>query len=151
MKCFVGIVIIALFLWIGPPSSQAKSHCAPTAPDMEGPFYEPNAPIRDITGRGLTVIGKVKAADSCVPISGARIEWWQANPEGTYDDAHRGASITASDGRYRFETDFPPSYFFRPPHIHFKIIASGYRTLVTQVYPKKGQSTIGFDFVLIKE
>jgi protocatechuate 3,4-dioxygenase beta subunit len=51
---------------------------------------------------------------------------------------------------YRFETDFPPGYFGRPPHIHFKIFAPGHRSLTTQVYPKKGQSTITFNFVLIK-
>jgi hypothetical protein len=29
-----------------------------------------------------------------------------------------------------------------------KVSAPGHRTLVTQIYPKPGQSEIGFDFVL---
>ena len=109
---------------------------------MEGAFYKPNAPIRHSTGRGLRVSGKVKSADSCAPISGARIEWWQASPMGRYDDAHRGALITGSDEIYRFETDFPPGYYDRPPHIHFKILAPGHRTLTTQIYLQKGQKSI---------
>ena len=151
MNCFVSILIIALFLLTSSPISQAQTRCAPTAPDMEGPFYKPNAPIRDSTGSGLTVSGKVKSADSCAPVSGARIEWWQASPEGKYDDAHRGALITGRDGIYRFETDYPPGYYGRPPHIHFKILAPGHRALTTQVYLQEGQKSISFDFVLLEE
>ena len=98
MKYFVSSLTMALFLFSSPPTSQAQTLCAPTAPDMEGPFYKPNAPIRESTGRGLTVSGKVKSADACVPISGARIEWRQASPKGRYDDAHRAALVTGSDG-----------------------------------------------------
>ncbi len=107
--------------------------------------------MRENTGRGLTVSGKVKSAGSCTAIPGARVEWWQANPQGSYDDEHRGALLTASDGSYRFETDFPPAYYSRPPHIHFKIFAPGHRTLTTQVYPGEGKSSIVFDFILIKQ
>jgi protocatechuate 3,4-dioxygenase beta subunit len=79
------------------------------------------------------------------------VEWWQTNPQRSYDDDHRGAQLTSSDGGYRFETDFPPGYFGRPAHIHFKVFAPGHRALTTQVYPKKDQSSIAFDFILIKE
>ena len=151
MNCFVSILITALFLLNSPPISQAQTLCAPTAPDMEGPFYKPNAPIRDSTGSGLTVSGKVKSAESCAPISGARIEWWQASPKGRYDEEHRGALITGKDGIYRFETDYPPGYYGRPPHIHFKILAPGHKTLTTQVYLEKGQKSISSDFVLREE
>lgn len=144
-------VAVAFFLSLSQLSIAAEIPCPPTASDAEGPFYKPNAPIRENTGRGLTVSGKVMSAGSCIIIPGARVEWWQVNQQGRYDDEHRGAQLTSSEGIYRFETDSPPSYFFRPPHIHFKISAYGYQTLTTQVYPKKGQSTIGFDFVLIKE
>ena len=151
MNCFVSILIIALFLLNSPPISQAQTLCAPTAPDMEGRFYKPNSPIGDSTGSGLTVSGKVKSAESCAPISGARIEWWQASPKGRYDEEHRGALITGKDGIYRFETDYPPGYYGRPPHIHFKILAPGHKTLTTQVYLEKGQESISSDFVLREE
>ena len=145
------ILFVALSLCFSQSPIRAQTKCLPTAPDIEGPFYEPEAPIRDSTGRGLLVSGKVKSAGSCNVISGARVEWWQTNPQGRYDDEHRGAQLTSSDGSYRFETDFPPGYFGRPPHIHFKVFAPGHRTLTTQVYPKRGQGTIAFDFVLKKE
>ena len=144
-------VAIALSLCLSQPSSAALTECQPTASDAEGPFYKSDAPIRDSTGRGLLVSGEVKSAGSCNVISGARVEWWQTNPQGRYDDEHRGAQLTSSDGSYRFETDFPPGYFGRPPHIHFKVFAPGHRTLTTQVYPKEGQRSITFDFVLIKK
>ncbi len=142
---------VAVVLSLSQLSIAAEIACPPTASDAEGPFYKANAPIRESTGRGLTVSGKVMSAGSCMIIPGARVEWWQANQKGKYDDEHRGAQLTSSEGSYRFETDSPPSYFFRPPHIHFKISAHGYQTLTTQVYPKDGQSTIDFDFVLIKK
>ena len=144
-------VAVAVFLSLNQLSIAAEIPCSPTTSDAEGPFYKPNAPIRESTGRGLTVSGKVMSAGSCLIIPGARVEWWQANKQGKYDDEHRGTQLTSSDGRYSFETDSPPSYFFRPPHIHFKISAKGHQTLTTQIYPKKGQSTIQFDFVLIKK
>lgn len=144
------ILLVALSLCLNHSTNAAQTRCPPTASDVEGPFYEPNAPLRESTGRGFTVSGNVKSAGSCAVIPGARVEWWQTNPQGRYDDEHRGAQLTSSDGGYRFETDFPPGYFGRPPHIHFKIFAPGHRSLTTQVYPKRGQSTITFDFVLIK-
>ncbi len=132
-------------------SAPAQPKCAPTAPDIEGPFYKPGAPLREATGKGLVVSGVVKSAATCEPIKGARIEWWQANPSGEYDDAHRGSQVTGESGAYRFDTDSPPPYYGRPSHIHFKAFAPGYRPLTTQLYPKGGQRAVAFDLVLVKE
>ncbi len=132
-------------------SAPAQPKCAATPADAEGPFYKPNAPLREATGTGLVVSGVVKSAATCEPIRGARVEWWQANPRGEYDDAHRGSLVTGESGAYRFDTDSPPPYFGRPSHIHFKAFAPGYRPLTTQLYPKGGQSVVAFDLVLIKE
>ena len=145
------VAALVLFLWLGRVAVSAQTPCVPTASDAEGPFYKTDAPIRENTGRGLTVSGMVKSAGSCEVIPGARVEWWQTNPRGRYDDDHRGAQITPEEGSYRFETDFPSAYYGRPPHIHFKIHAPGHRTLTTQIYPKKGQNSITFDFVLTME
>jgi protocatechuate 3,4-dioxygenase beta subunit len=123
--------------------------CAPTPADMEGPFYKPNAPVRASIGRGMVVAGVVRAAGNCAPIPNARIEWWQANPQGEYDDAHRATQTADAEGRYRFETNFPRAYFDRPPHIHVKVFAPDHRTLTTQIYPRAGQTEIAFDFVLL--
>jgi len=132
-------------------SAGAQSRCSPTPPDMEGPFYKSGAPLREGTGSGLAVSGNVKAAPACSPIKGARVEWWQANPRGNYDDDHRGSLLTADDGSYRFDTDFPPSYSGRPSHIHVKAYAAGYRPLTTQLYLKGGERAVTFDLVLVKE
>jgi protocatechuate 3,4-dioxygenase beta subunit len=141
-------VLLALTLGT---SAGAESRCAPTATDMEGPFYKPGAPLRDATGSGLAVSGSVRSASACTPIKGARVEWWQANPRGTYDDDHRGSLFTGDDGGYRFDTDFPPPYSGRPSHIHLKAIAAGYRPLTTQLYLKGGERAITFDLVMVKE
>jgi protocatechuate 3,4-dioxygenase beta subunit len=141
---------ILLGLALGPHAG-AQAPCAPTRADMEGPFYVPGAPRREVTGRGFTIEGVARSAGSCAPLEGARVEWWQANPAGRYDDAHRGSLLTGKGGAYRFETDFPPPYSGRPSHVHFKVFAPGHRTLTTQLYPKAGQTQATFDLVLVKE
>lgn len=144
--------ILALLLAVAAaPGASAQARCTPTPRDMEGPFYVPGAPQRESTGRGLVVSGVVRSAPSCAPLPGARVEWWQANPAGVYDDAHRGALVAGAEGRYRFETDVPPPYAGRPSHIHVKVFAPGHRTLTTQLYPRAGQTDISFDLVVAKE
>ena len=145
------LIVCLLILFPVVLLARAQTACASTAPDWEGPFYRPGAPTRASTGRGLVVSGAVKSAGACAPIPAARIEWWQAGPSGNYDDEHRGALQAADDGTYRFETDFPPAYFGRPPHIHVKVLAPGHRTLTIQLYPKAGQTHIAFNLVLVKE
>lgn len=126
----------------------AEAACPPTKSDSEGPFYEANAPVRSKTGEGLIIQGTVRSTRSCAPLGGATIEWWQANSQGKYDDAHRATMKAVEDGRYRYESDFPAGYFFRPPHVHVKVSAPGHKTLTTQIYPETGQREITFDFNL---
>lgn len=149
MRIVTVLSIIVIILMA--PSLHAQSSCPPTPPDAEGPFYKPSVPLKGKTGGGLRISGIVMAARSCEKISGARVEWWQTNPQGSYDDSYRGAVLTGADGRYNLETSFPPGYSGRPPHVHFKILAAGHRTLTTQIYPEKGQKSINFDFVLVEE
>jgi protocatechuate 3,4-dioxygenase beta subunit len=152
MKASAFCVGIALLLLGSTPlPTTAQPACAPTPADAEGPFYKAGAPMRESTGKGFVVSGTVKSAGSCAAIAGARVEWWQANPKGTYDDEHRSTLVTRGDGTYRFETDFPPAYFGRPPHIHFKVFAPGHRALTTQLYPKPGQPEIMFDLIIVKQ
>jgi protocatechuate 3,4-dioxygenase beta subunit len=132
-------------------AASAQAPCRPTPRDMEGPFYKPGAPVRESTGRGFVVSGAVRSAATCQPIPGARVEWWQAGPDGRYDDGHRGTQVVGEAGTYRFETDFPPPYGGRPSHVHLKAWAPGHRPLTTQLYPRAGQSQAAFDLVLVKE
>jgi catechol 1,2-dioxygenase len=129
-------------------SADEPAGCEPTRPDMLGPYYEPNAPVRTSVGSGYVLSGSVLAAGGCEPVPDARIEFWLANPEGEYDEAHRATVLAGERGRYRFESNVPVSYGGRPPHIHIRVTAPGYRNLVTQHYPDAGQTQATFDLVL---
>jgi protocatechuate 3,4-dioxygenase beta subunit len=128
--------------------SVGATSCVPTRADALGPFYEPNAPVRSKVGSGYILSGRVLAARTCRPVARARIEFWLANPEGVYDDVHRATVIAGRDGRYRFESNRPVPYAGRPPHIHIRLSARGFRTLVTQHYPRQGRATAVFNLVL---
>lgn len=95
------------------------------------------------------------------PIPGAIVDVWQAGANGLYDvnDPARSKGdlrarfLIDPDGRYEFRTVRPVAYPipddgpggdflratgrhpFRPAHIHYKVSAPGYQTLVTQVFP----------------
>lgn len=88
------------------------------------------------------------AARTCRAIPRARIEFWLVNPEGNYDDAHRATVIAGRRGGYRFESNRPVAYESRPPHIHIRLSARGFRTLVTQHYPRAGATGAAVNLVL---
>jgi protocatechuate 3,4-dioxygenase beta subunit len=94
------------------------------------------------------VRGIVRSTD-CSPIPGATIELWLAGPNRVYDDDHRATIFADSSGSYRFESNVPPPYAGRPPHIHLRVSAKGYKTLVTQHYPATGKTDAIFDIVLV--
>ena len=125
--------------------------CTPTVPDAEGPFYKPKAPLRNSVGKGYVLSGKVLSSKDCAPIRQARIELWMAGPDGKYKDAYRATIIVDDSGEYQFESHRPPSYLSRPPHIHIRVTADGFKTLTTQHYPEKGSSSAEFDLVLIPD
>ena len=147
----IRVAALLALLFLLPENPAAQSACAPTPPDALGPFYEPNAPERAVTGRGLVVSGVVRSATACRPVPGARIEWWSADPRGDYDTGHRASQRADSEGRYRYETGFPGRYPGRPPHLHVRVAAPGHRTLVTQLYPAAGQTELEMDFILIAQ
>jgi hydroxyquinol 1,2-dioxygenase len=140
-----------------------------TESSLLGPFFREGAPemkagdsiARGIEGEPLLLHGRVTSIDG-LPLSGARIEVWQASTDGRYDlqfDNFKGAEMnlrarfrTDDQGRYRFRSVKPSSYPvpsdgpvgkmlnslgrhpYRPAHIHFIISAPGYRPLVTALY-----------------
>ena len=123
--------------------------CEPTPADHPGPFYRPDAPVRDKVGQGYVLIGTVRSAADCAPVNGAKIEFWLAGPSGAYDDDHRATLFVGDGGTYRFESNFPPPYGRRPSHIHIRVSAPGFRTLITQHYPRSGENGASFDLVLV--
>lgn len=127
----------------------ADYRCTPTPPDALGPYYQPGAPVRSEVGQGYTLTGAVRSAEDCAPIPGAKIEFWLAGPQGEYKDRYRATVFADSRGAYRFESVVPGRYFSRPPHIHLRVSADGFRTLVTQHYPEESASAAQWDLVLV--
>lgn len=122
-----------------------------TGTDVEGPFYKANAPVREMIeseGTPLQIEGRLLGNNCQTPIANATIDVWHCNNYGDYDmDGFkgRGQVKTDADGNYRFTTIFPPPYGSRPRHIHFKIRATGYEELTTQLY-FEGDPNIANDF-----
>lgn len=147
----------------------------PTPQDALGPFYPPRwtgeidndlttfagknfergVPLA-LTGRVLTIDGK--------PLSGVTIDIWHTDDRGKYrhpsDDgegpAQRGfqgfgRTQTDAEGRYAFRTIKPALYGGRPPHVHFKVVASGHQELITQMYFSGDNTERGFNFGFSKE
>jgi hypothetical protein len=117
-----------------------------TAPNIEGPFFKAGAPSREILvdertpGTRLSLSCRVLGV-GCAPIAGARVEMWQADASGAYDNAGYGFRATlASDheGCVHLQTIIPGRYLngsrYRPAHIHVKIHAAGRAPLTTQLY-----------------
>ncbi|MDT7711133.1 MAG: hydroxyquinol 1,2-dioxygenase [Pseudonocardiales bacterium] len=109
-------------------------------------------------GNPCWVTGSVRAVDG-TPIPGAHLEMWEADEDGFYDvqyegdlTAGRGWLTADDDGGYRFWSVLPSAYgipddgpvgdmlaatgrgTMRPAHLHFKVDAPGYRTLITHIF-----------------
>jgi hydroxyquinol 1,2-dioxygenase len=111
------------------------------------------------SGAPCVVRGRVRSTDG-EPIAGARVDVWQADEDGKYDVQYadlmeprgRGHLLSGSDGRFWFRTVRPEAYpiptdgpagdllrsggrgAMRPAHIHFRIEAAGFETLITHVF-----------------
>src|SRR2546428_6308937 len=125
-------------------TSAASGHCSgqPTPAQTEGPYFKPSSPMRTslvepgMAGTRLALSGRVLSRD-CRPIAGARLDFWQADASGNYDNAGyrlRGNETTGSDGRYALVTVVPGEYPGRTEHIHVKVQRAGTGTLATQLY-----------------
>lgn len=130
--------------------------CDPTTADIEGPFYTPNAPVRNnllpegAKGERLFLTGTVYANDCTTPMPNVELDVWQADKDGAYDNQgfnYRGKFNTDNMGNYSMETVLPGKYLngaqFRPRHIHFKVRSQG-TTVTTQLY-FEGDDSIPID------
>lgn len=136
------------------PAPPPIRECALTEPNIEGPFFKPDAPFRAprdarnhaslVNGRPhgtpLEVSGRVLGHD-CEPLAGALIEVWHADHDGAYDHegfTFRGRFRSGADGLYRLRTIVPGHYHvgsgYRPAHIHVKVHVPGRPSLTTQLY-----------------
>jgi hydroxyquinol 1,2-dioxygenase len=121
-------------------------------------------------GRPCYVAGTVRGTDG-EPLPGARIEVWEADEDGFYDVQYPGTQMagrgwlrSGRDGEYRFWSVHPSPYPIpddgpvgelltaaargpmRPAHLHFKVDAPGYRTLITHIFVA-GDPYLGRDAV----
>jgi protocatechuate 3,4-dioxygenase beta subunit len=103
-----------------------------------------------VGGGGYVLSGQVRAGRTCRVLARARIELWLVNEQGEYDDAHRATVFSRQNGGYRFESNRPIAYEGRPPHIHVRVTARGFRTLVTQHYPRGSRRSATFNLVLTR-
>jgi len=124
------------------------------------PHYELGDDVANgAAGRPCLVRASVHGIDG-EPIANAEIDVWQADAEGSYDVQRndldhaqcRGVLHSDADGRFHFRSVVAESYPiphdgpvgdmlratcrhpWRPAHLHFKIKAPGYETLVTHVF-----------------
>lgn len=129
--------------------TDAVGSCAETPDNIEGPFYRADAPERaDLarrgdSGRALLLSGRVLSGEGCVPVAGAVLELWHADPSGRYDNEsaamhYRGRVTADRDGRWVVRTLEPGRYLngarYRPAHLHVKVHVDGVERLTTQLY-----------------
>ncbi|MEU3711019.1 dioxygenase [Streptomyces catenulae] len=114
----------------------------PTPPQIEGPYFKPNSPLRDslvepgTQGTPLTVSGFVFGL-SCTPLADVLLDWWQADDDGAYDNTgfrFRGHQFTDARGAFTLTTIVPGLYPGRTRHLHVKVQAPGGPILTTQLY-----------------
>jgi protocatechuate 3,4-dioxygenase beta subunit len=128
------------------PGQPAARELKPTEDCILGPYYREGAPFRaKVTpplepGTVLLVRGRIWAADTRRPLAGARLDVWQANAAGRYDNddpknppqkgvfKNRARLLADETGYYEFETIHPG------PHIHYLVQAPGYKSLITQLF-----------------
>jgi hydroxyquinol 1,2-dioxygenase len=113
-------------------------------------------------GEPCSVTGTVKDLEG-KPVSEATMDVWEAEGDGLYDVQKsdganaRGRFRLGADGRFHFRCILPTSYPvphdgpvgkllaatgrhpMRPAHLHFKIAAPGFETLVTHLFVKGGE------------
>lgn len=140
-----------------------------------GPFYRGAAPAcdngecmarTDTGGDTLLMKGRVLDVDGR-PIAGAKLDVWQADPKGLYENQDpdqadfnlRALYTTDADGCYRIHTIRPAGYPVpthtsptgpllaaqkrdphRPAHIHFIVSAPARKTLITQIFVDERQA-----------
>ncbi|KAK3577559.1 hypothetical protein CHS0354_026528 [Potamilus streckersoni] len=156
------VASLSAFLLVAAGASMRKEllQCKPTTPDVLGPYYFPDPPKRrqiciddpEYKQRRLMLVeGYIFDEDCKNPISGAKIEVWQADHDGHYlfQANCRGYIVSGETGFYVFLTIHPGKYaidrnetLYRPAHVHFRIVKPGYKTLVTQMY-FNGDSNLG--------
>jgi protocatechuate 3,4-dioxygenase beta subunit len=132
-------------------ASPEEIRCELTAPQIEGPYYFDPEHIREVIHEGragvpLQMEIVVRGEIDCLPIEGAFVEVWHADATGLYsgfsgqaEDTRgqtflRGGLASDLEGRVQFQTIYPGWYPGRAVHVHFKVTASGFKSITSQLY-----------------
>jgi protocatechuate 3,4-dioxygenase, beta subunit len=145
-------------------SSVFAAFCRPTPAQTAGPFYpEKNQPDKDwdltqlngASGKALGEVIQIRGQvidQNCKKVPNAMVEIWQACASGRYNHSgdtsglpldpnfqYWGRATSDAQGNYLLQTILPGHYpasptWERPPHIHFRVMALGFRDLTTQMY-----------------
>ncbi len=162
-----------------PISKAIAGACGLTPPQTSGPFFPGESKFtleNDLTkvvgasqaalGQVILITGRV-VDQNCNPVPNANVEIWQACASGRYNHPNDpnpapmdpnfkywGENVTNANGEYSFKTIIPGPYqadtdWMRPPHIHYKISALGYKELITQLYFKSEAALNNKDLILL--
>ena len=132
---------------IAPAAVGSQGPCSPTHDDSDsgaGAGFSPEAPERQVVGRGHTVTGMVLSSEGCTPIAGAKLEM---RPEvgGGHPEAQRATLYTDSRGHYSFTSE-------QPEHIHMRVSARGYKGIITNRYhPAANEAQGSYTIVLVPD
>jgi protocatechuate 3,4-dioxygenase beta subunit len=89
-----------------------------------------------VRGTRITLSGYVMTT-GCKAIRGARIDFWQADENGAYDDTGvrlRSHQFTNRQGHYWLQTILPGPYANRTRHLHVTVRARGEQSVTTMLY-----------------
>lgn len=121
-----------------PPDYLAERYLAP----MDAPSSIQIA-AQDEPGERLVVTGQV--VDGSEPIVGASFFIFHTDVNGEYAPGISGPDAeldprlfgfvrTDSEGRYRFQTIRPGSYDGNPAHVHYVVVAAGYKSRIFDLW-----------------
>src|ERR1043165_4696473 len=141
------------------PAAKATAGCVLIPTETEGPFpldltttnsatYWRTDVRENRTGATLYLRIKIFGVDNCTPMSGARVNIWHCDKDGSYSGYStsqgnttntigetwlRGYQMTDSYGEVQFTTIFPGWYSGRTMHIHFQVYVSSNYKAVSQM------------------
>jgi protocatechuate 3,4-dioxygenase beta subunit len=121
-----------------PPPYLAPQYLAPPGAPSSIVIAGPNEP-----GERLVVTGRV--IEGTKPVAGASVYVFQTDAKGLYapgrsgpdaelDPRLHGALRTDAEGRYRYETIRPGSYGGNAAHVHYVVVARGYKPRIFDLW-----------------
>ena len=139
-----GCLAAALCAVVAASPSAANTMCGGfgLTPGQIGGTHFRSSPVRHsvlVAGtRGTRImLGGYVLTSGCRAIRGARVDFWQADESGAYDDTGvrlRSHQFTGARGHYWLQTILPGPYANRTRHIHVTVRARGQRAVTTMLY-----------------